>query len=308
MPLSGKTKGYIALFVISIVWGTTWVVSKIIIKEVPPLQMVYMRQFMAGISLVLYFLIVKKFKMPTAVQFGWLLVMSFLMIVFANGFSTMGVKYIPAGLAALIGALYPIIVVLIEKVFLKKKNMTAFTFLGLFLGLMGVAVVFYENAFIANKPGFLLGVGLSIIAVLSWSLGTVFLARNKANINPYYGTGWQMLLASVFLYLMSLMSGKNIPWSTVTLQSWSLIFYLIIIGSILAFIAFITAMKYLPAAIASLYSYLNPFVAMFIAAIVLNEKLTINILWGSALTLVGVFLVNYSIKKNQQKIISVPEL
>ena len=308
MPLSGKTKGYIALFVISIVWGTTWVVSKIAIKEVPPLQMVYMRQFLAGISLVLYYLIVKKFRMPTATQFGWLLVMSFLMFVFANGFSTMGVKYIPAGLAALIGALYPFCVVIIERLFLKKKNMTGLTFVGLFLGLLGVAVVFYENAFIANKPGFLIGVGLSVFAVLAWSLGTVFLSRNKANINPYYGTGWQMLIASGCLYLMSLISGKNVPWTSVSWQSWSLIFYLVIIGSIVAFISFITAMKYLPAAIASLYAYLNPFVAMIVAAVLLNEKLTVNILWGSALTLLGVYLVNYSIKKNRAQIISEPEI
>lgn len=308
MPLNGKTKGYLALLVISIVWGTTWVASKMVIKQVPPLQMVYMRQFLAGICFVLYFLIVKKFKMPTAMQFGWLLVMSFLMFVFANGLSTWGVKYIPAGLAALIGALYPFSVVLIERVFLKKKNMTGLTFLGLFLGLMGVAVVFYENAFVADRQGFLLGVGLSVFAMLSWSLGTVFLSRNKANINPYYGTGWQMLIASVSLYFMSLISGKNIPWAEVSWQSWSLILYLIIFGSILAFIAFITAMKYLPAAIASLYAYLNPFVAMIFAAIILNEKLTLHILWGSVLTLTGVYLVNFSIKKNRAQIISEPEL
>ncbi len=308
MPLNGRTKGYIALLVISIVWGTTWVVSKMVIKEVPPLQMVSIRQFLAGLSFVLYFLLVKKFKMPTAMQFGWLLVMSFLMFVFANGLSTWGVKYIPAGLAALIGALYPFSVVLIERIFLKKKNMTGLTFLGLFLGLMGVAVVFYENAFVANKQNFLLGVALSVFAMLSWSLGTVFLSRNKANINPYYGTGWQMIMASVSLYLMSLISGKNISLIEISWQSWSLILYLVIIGSIVAFISFITAMKYLPAAIASLYAYLNPFVAMFIAAIILNEKLTINILWGSALTLVGVYLVNYSIKKNRAQIISEPEM
>ena len=246
--------------------------------------------------------------MPTAMQFGWLLVMSFLMFVFANGLSTWGVKYIPAGMAALIGALYPFSVVIIERIFLKKKNMTGLTFLGLFLGLMGVAVVFYENAFVANKSGFLLGVALSVFAMLSWSLGTVFLSRNKANINPYYGTGWQMLIASVCLYFMSLISGKNVPWSTVSWHGWSLIFYLVIFGSILAFIAFITAMKYLPAAIASLYAYINPFVAMIIAAILLNEKLTVHILWGSALTLLGVYLVNYSIKKNRAQIISEPEL
>lgn len=308
MPLSGKSKGYLALLVTSFVWGTTWVVSKITIQEVPPLQMVYLRQLLAGAGFVLYFIFVKKFKLPTPIQFGWLLVMAFLMFVFANGLSTWGVKYIPAGLAALIGALYPFSVVLIERIFLKKKNMTVLTVVGLALGLMGVAVVFYENAFVANRPGFLLGLCLSIFAMLSWSLGTVFLSRNKANINPYYGTGWQMLLASFFLYLMSLISGNNVPWSGVSLVSWGLILYLVVFGSILAFIAFLSSMKYLPAAIASLYAYINPFVAMIVAAIFLNETITINIIWGSALTLLGVFLVNYSLKKARAQIITEAEL
>ncbi len=68
-------------------------------------------------------------------------------------------------------------------------------------------------------------------------------------------------------------------------------------------------MKKLPAALSSLYAYINPLVAMVTAAIVLDEKLTMNILWGAIVTLVGVFLVNYSIKKSREKeIIAEPEL
>jgi drug/metabolite transporter (DMT)-like permease len=58
-------------------------------------------------------------------------------------------------------------------------------------------------------------------------------------------------------------------------------------------------MKKLPPAVSSLYAYINPLVAMLVAALVLKEKLTLNILWGSLVTLAGVFLVNYSIKKNK---------
>ena len=76
----------------------------------------------------------------------------------------------------------------------------------------------------------------------------------------------------------------------------------------MAFIAFIYSMKKLPAALSSLYAYINPLVAMVTAAIVLNEQLTMNILWGAIVTLVGVFLVNYSIKRNREKIIAEPEL
>ena len=87
-----------------------------------------------------------------------------------------------------------------------------------------------------------------------------------------------------------------------------MIIYLVVFGSIISFVAFIYSMKKLPAAIASLYAYFNPLVAMVVAAIVLKEKLTLNILWGALVTLLGVFLVNYSIKRDSRKIIAEAEM
>lgn len=306
--MTGKGKGYIALTITSIVWGTTWVASKIGVKEVPALQMASIRQFIAGTCMVLFFLFFKKMPLPTAKQFRWLLVMAFLMFVFANGFSMWGIQYIPAGLGALIGALYPLSVVVIERVFLKKKNMTAITFVGLFLGIAGIAIVFYEHAFAHKGPNFFLGLSLSIFAMLAWSLGTVFLSRNKANLNPYYGTGWQMLIGSAILFIMALTTQKPVNIFSISVNTWGIIAYLVAVGSVGAFIAFIYSMKKLPAAIASLYAYINPLVAMLVASFLLNEHLTMNILWGSIVTLLGVYLVNYSIKKTNEKIIAEAEL
>jgi drug/metabolite transporter (DMT)-like permease len=66
-------------------------------------------------------------------------------------------------------------------------------------------------------------------------------------------------------------------------------------------------MKVLPTAISSLYAYVNPLVAMLVAAEILSEKLTINILWGSMVTLIGVYLVNLSIKRKEKKLLLEPE-
>ncbi|RYY64036.1 MAG: drug/metabolite-transporting permease, partial [Chitinophagaceae bacterium] len=108
-----KGYGYIALLTTCIVWGTTWVASKIGVHEIPALQMAYIRQFIAGIAFVGFFLFYKKSPLPTTRQFQWLLVMAVLMFVFANGLSTWSLKWIPSGLSALIGALYPLSVVII---------------------------------------------------------------------------------------------------------------------------------------------------------------------------------------------------
>ncbi len=303
----GKTGGYIALATTSIVWGTTWVASKIGVVEMPPLQMASIRQFFGGIIFVLYFIIFKKMALPTRRQFTWLLVMATLMFVFANGLSTWSLKYIPTGLSALIGALYPLSVVIIERVFYNNRNMTILTFIGLLLGICGIGIVFYENAFHEQPEGFLLGLFFSVMAMLSWSVGTIFIARNKVNINPYYGTGWQMLLGSFMLFVIAYGTQPTIPISDMTIKVWLVITYLVLAGSIVSFIAFIYSMKKLPAALSSLYAYFNPLVAMATGAILLNEKLTMNILWGALVTLAGVFLVNYSIKRSTQDMVAEPE-
>lgn len=304
---SAKTKGYLALTATSLIWGITWVVSKIGVRELPPLQMAYIRQFIAGTIFVCFLAFFKKLPLPTLKQFRWLFVMAIVMFVSANGLSTWGVQYIPAGLGSLIGALYPLSVVVLEKVFFKSRPLTAITIVGLLLGISGIAMVSYENAFHQNGPHFLLGVLLSFTAMLSWSIGTIFMARNKVEINPYYGVGWQMLISSAILFCIMHVTKPVIPFLEISTKAWLVISFLVLFGSLLTFIAFIYSMKVLPTAVASLYAYINPFVAMVAAFILLNEKLSLNILWGSIVTVTGVFLVNYSNKK-ANKIIAEVEI
>lgn len=294
---TGKGRGYFALTLTSTLWGTTWVASKLGINQMPALQMAAIRQLIAGACFIIFFMIVKKLPLPTGKQWRWLLIMAILMFVFANGLSTWSLKYIPTGLSALIGALYPLSVVIIERIFFNAKRITPLTLLGFVLGIVGIGIVFYENAFDNPSANFFIGLALSVIAMLSWSLGTVFIARNKANIDPYYATGWQMVLSAFILYALSEGSGETISFNEIPVNGWLAIVYLVIFGSIITFVAFIYSMKKLPAAVASLYAYFNPLIAITTAGFLLDEKLTLNILWGAIVTVIGVFLVNYSISR-----------
>jgi drug/metabolite transporter (DMT)-like permease len=166
---ANKQKAYIALAITSIVWGTTWVGSKICVRYTPAFEVAAIRQFSGGIIYVLFFLI-KGEKLPTLKQLGWLTIMAILMFVSSNGLATVGLKYIPSGLGALIAALYPLFVVLIEMIFFKNKQIKASTFLGLFLGIAGIAVVFYDNAFHNHKEGFWIGVAVSMVAMITWAM------------------------------------------------------------------------------------------------------------------------------------------
>jgi drug/metabolite transporter (DMT)-like permease len=264
------------------------------------------RNGLGGLSLIVFFLI-KGQKLPTFKEFKWLLGMSILLFVIANGFSTYALKEIPSGLAALIAALYPLSVVIIEKIKYNNTKITSLTFQGMLLGIIGIGIVFYENLAVHNSMGYFIGVSVSLIAMLSWSFGTIFIARNKMNMNPYYATGWQMFLSCFFLSVFAAASGKSIPIQEITLTVWMVIAYLIVASSIVAFAAFIYTMEHLPPAIASLYAYINPIVATIVGAYTVNEKLSLPIFIGSFVTLTGVYLVNRSMKKQHQEIIPVTD-
>jgi drug/metabolite transporter (DMT)-like permease len=302
--MTSKQKAYIGLAATSIIWGTSWVASRIAVQSgVPGLQVAAIRQFTGGALFVGFFLL-RGEKLPTLKQLAWLAGMAILLFVIANGFSTVALRYIPSGLAALIAALYPLSVVLIEKMVFRNNRITPITFLGMLLGIGGIAIVFYENAFHDRPEGYGLGIILSIIAMLSWSIGTIIIARNKVKINPYNATGWQMLLSSLFLGIMAIANGDTIPVSDIPMATWLSITYLVFASSIVAFVAFIYTMKHLEPAIAALYAYINPIIAMLTGMLLLHEPLTIHIIVGSLITLVGVFMVNRSLKKQRERAVS----
>jgi drug/metabolite transporter (DMT)-like permease len=306
--MTTKQKAYIGLVLTSTIWGTTWVASKYGIKQgIFAFELSAIRNGLGGLALIVFFLL-KGQKLPTFKEFKWLLGMSILLFVIANGFSTYALNEIPSGLAALIAALYPLSVVIIEKIKYKNTKITTLTFQGMLLGIIGIGIVFYENLAVHNSVGYFVGVVVSLIAMLSWSFGTIFIARNKMGMNPYYATGWQMFLSCFFLGAAAVASGKSTPIQEITFTIWIVIAYLIIASSIVAFAAFIYTMKYLPPAIASLYAYINPIVATIVGAYTVNEKLSLPIFIGSFVTLTGVYLVNRSMKKQHQELIAVTDV
>jgi drug/metabolite transporter (DMT)-like permease len=295
LNLTNKHKAYLALCATSFIWGSTWVASKIAVEKVPGLQISAIRQLLAGVIFIVFFKL-KGAPWPNLSQLRSLLFMAFFLLIFANGLSTWSIRYISSGLGALIGALFPLFVVIFEMSFYKTR-VKPLTFTGMALGIAGIVFVFYDNAFHHQPGDYMFGVALGLIATISWSIGTIMVARKKININPYYGMGWQMVLSSPFIMAMSFATGQHVPVTDIPLISWGGLIYLVVAGSCIAFVCFIYSMKHLPAGVASLYAYINPIVAMLIGSVVLTEPLTIDLLIGTVITIAGVYLVNHSMKE-----------
>lgn len=291
-----KTKAFIALGLVSFLWGTTWLASKIGVKEMPGLQLAGIRQLIGGSIYTLYFFS-KGYKLPNKkqlIQFVW---MSLLMFVISNGFSTWSLQYIPSGLGAVIGAMAPLWIALFSVLFFKETQMNTITIIGLLMGFGGIVIIFSDYLDTLLNTSFFWGVLLGVIATMTWALGTLYTVKHSKDLNAYYSLGWQMLLSGVLLSITARATGQYIPIEQATQHTWLSIAYLVIIGSIITFGAFIYSLKRLPPAQSSIYAYINPIVAVIIGAILNSEKLNTIIALGTVVTIFGVYLVNTGFKK-----------
>lgn len=293
-PLKNIGLPMLALAWVSFFWGTTWLASKEGVKHMPALQLAAIRQFIGGALYVGFFLF-KKTAWPKGNQWRSILILSLLNFVCSNGLSTWGVKFIPSGLGAIIGAMVPIWIVFIS--FFKGERITRLAVLGIGIAFAGVCVVFYEHLSDFIRPDFQFGIALSVVATITWAFGTLYTKKKAASFNPYFSLGLQMLISSLFLFSFVGATGTSIPLTEIPANSWWSIAYLVIIGSVLTFVAFIYALQHLPTELSSVYAYVNPIVAVLLGAFLFDETLTAAIIIGGIVTLAGLYLINYAMRK-----------
>lgn len=287
-------KPVLALIWVCFFWGTTWIASKEGVKYMPAIQMCAIRQMLGGCIYLLYFLY-KKHPWPKGKQWITIIILSALNFMLSNTLSTWGVKYISSGLGAIIAAIVPlwiVIITLFEGERLPKKTIT-----GMLLGFGGVCIIFYDHLKDFLNADFRLGIFLSVIATISWAFGSLYTKKHAANFNPYFSIGLQMIISATALFGVSYTTGDIIHISSIPANGWWAILYLVIIGSVLTFIAYIYMLQQLATSQASIYAYTNPVVAVLLGAIIFHEKLNIYIGIGGAVTILGIYLVNDSFKK-----------
>ncbi|MEO7983582.1 MAG: EamA family transporter [Bacteroidota bacterium] len=289
-----RAKAIFALALVCILWGTTWIASKEGVRRMPALQMAAIRQLIAG-SLYVGFFLYKGIPLPRGKEWIPVLVLSFLNFIMSNGLSTWGVQYISAGLGAIMGAIFPLWLVIIG-LFVSKEKIPQKALAGLLLGFAGVCIIFYEHLHDFLIPDFRFGIILSLIATWTWAFATLYTKQQAAKFNPYFSLGLQMMISGISLYTFTGLTGNTIPLAKIPLESWASIAYLIIFGSLIAFICYLYALQNLPTEQASVYAYINPMVAVLCGWLIFHERVTIFITVGGLVTLLGVYLVNKAFK------------
>lgn len=263
----------------------------------PALQLAAIRQFIGG-SLYVSFFIYKKEAWPKGKQWKTILILSVLNFALSNGLSTWGVKFISSGLGAILNAVFPLWIVIIT--FFRGEKLAKLAILGLIISFSGVCVIFYDHLSDFLQPDFRFGILLSLIATISWAFGSLYTKKKAATFNPYFSLGLQMMLSSFILFAVTGATGISVNVLTIPALSWWSIAYLVIIGSILSFIAYIYMLQKLPAEINSIYAYINPIVAVLLGALIFGESLTMAIAIGGGVTIFGLYMVNHSIRKTRR--------
>lgn len=285
-----------SLVIVGIVWGTTYLGIRVAVESIPPWFITSIRQGIAAL-IVLGILIYKK-------QLSWIgwnnlkfqLIPSLLMIVIANGFTTIAEQSLPSGLTSIMSALSPVIIFIGGILFgIEKPNLKGI--IGVLLGFLGVVFIFRNGLEDILDPNYKTGMLFLSIAIMSWSAGTVYSKKhthksNNIALNLFY----QFSISSLIQFVLAFIFSSNTDLNTWSLRSISAVVYLAVFGSVLAFFCYHYALKKVTAVQVSILNYVNTIIAVFLGWLVLDEVITFDFIIATALIILGVFIINYKKK------------
>ncbi|HAD10841.1 MAG TPA: EamA family transporter [Saprospirales bacterium] len=290
--MSATNRAYLALALICIIWGTTYTAIKYAVVDFPPFLLVGIRQTAAGLLLLALAWLGGRSAMPDSRYIRLQMLTGLATITGGNGFITWGMQYVSSGLAAIIGSLTPIVVVLISLAWHGKERIHARMIAGVLVGFAGMALIFREGWQDFVRPEFRWGIAGCFASCITWSLGTVMAKQwNAPGVSPLINAGLQITSGGLGGFALSALFDQH---HTIhhTFNGWMSVAYLAIIGSALAFTLYMFVLKHLSATISSLYTYINPVVAILLGWLLLNESLTAWEIAGMGLTILGVWIVN----------------
>ncbi|MBD0289017.1 MAG: EamA family transporter, partial [Flavisolibacter sp.] len=235
-------KAYIALAIVCIVWGTTYLAARISALHIPGIFISGVRQFTGGVLFVSYFKS-KGYPWPNRNSLLQISTQGILMLCIGNGLSTWAVQYISSGLSSIIAALVPLFIALFSILFSKAGTSSIKILVGIVIGFCGIAVIFYSHLHQLLDPKFSLGISLSLTATVCWALGTIYASKNKVPVNILFSVGLQMLIAGSCMLIICLLSGTYINLFNVDTKALISLIYLIVFGSLITYPAYVFAIS-----------------------------------------------------------------
>lgn len=215
-------------------------------------------------------------------------------------------QFLTSGLVSIMAASAAIWFIVLDKPKWKENFTDVPTVAGLFMGFLGVVMLFGEQLAIAPDPAQrntnLWGMVLLVLGAIAWTAGSLyskyFGSRDEETLNTpvWVGTAWQIFIAGMAFTLTAAFTGEmsSFAWRAVPATAWWAILYLIVFGSIIAYSAYIWLLAHRSATQVSTYAYVNPIVAVMLSFFLTDEVITSVQITGLVIILISVLLINWS--------------
>jgi len=293
--LAPKTSKVITAFAaLYVIWGSTYLGIRLAIETIPPLLMAGARFVAAG--LIMYVIAWSQgIGKSTWANWRTSLIIGACLLLAGNGGVTISEQYIDSGLAALMVAIVPIYIVLLGWARGMAPRPTAIVWLALVGGFVGVGILFWPALRFSSNGGRNPAIGMSILLVSSfiWSAGSLYSRTAKHAASPFLTAAQQMLCGGALLLLAGIVT-RELPRfhpGSISMLSLASFVYLVIIGAVVGYTAYIWLLRHCEPAKVATYAYVNPIVAVLLGAVFAGETLTMRTLIAASLIIGSVALV-----------------
>lgn len=281
----------LAFFSIYVIWGSTYLLNKIAVTELPPLMLASIRFITAGILIFIIAKLLGYNLSITRIQLVNCIIAGFLFLTFGNGTVVWALKYVDSGFTALEISAQPLVVLLLMR-FLEGKKIQAMSVVGVVLGVIGIFLLVSQKQLI-NQEGTVIGMLMIFACMLSWAYGSIFVGKADLPSNYFISTGYQMFTGGIMLLVASQVFGEvwTFPsqWSQQVQVSMII---LIVFGSIIAFTSFNYLLRMVSPEKVATCTYVNPIIALALGWYLLDEQITMQSVIAAVILLTGVYFIN----------------
>lgn len=294
-----------AVLTVAIVWGTTFLGIRVAVETIPAWFVAGIRQSIAAIIMFFILIYRKEFKWIGWKNLGHQIVFSTLMLIVANGMTTVAEEEVTSSLTSLISACSPIVVFL-GSVAVGLQKFTFRAFLGVLLCFSGILFIFWDGLADMANPDYRMGIIYLFIAIAGWASGTIFTKKlniqsRNISLNLFYQFAFAGIVQLCFAFLFS----ESYNFENWSLKSISSMLYLAVFGSVAAFFAFHYALTKISPVQVSILAYVNTVISIFLSWLILGESISAKFIVAAVLIIVGVFIINYNRELFKRKKIEV---
>ncbi len=280
-----------AFAAVYVIWGSTYLAIRYAIETLPPFLMAGARFLSAGA--VLYaFMRWRGVSAPKLIHWRSAFALGGMLLLLGNGAVVWAEHRIASGVAALLVAVEPLWIVLLEWLRPGGRRPSARTALGVVLGFAGL-VILVGPADVGGGRVDLLGSIVVVVAALSWAAGSLYSREAPLPSSPFLATAMQMLGGGTLLVIAGLLTGEagRIDVGAISGRSVAAFAYLAVFGSLVAFTAYIWLLGVVSPSRASTYAYVNPLVAVLLGWAVASEPLSPRVAISAAVIVGAVAMI-----------------